>query len=346
MVIGTSYTRNWNEKSYNGNSSKTEGVRFADLIENQKNDAAEKIDVTKAVFTSNNPKELDKVLYTYYSQDRITCIREGKRNPDNPKEKLEQDELQWEIKLDNEEQYEKIMGFLASFPQEDNFRFATKEDFWNDFLEDKIDMEGFENFYQWTNHGEPNMGIGEDGELVGINRTKISDPNAKYFNDQTWIGHVWTEEEMWEQWNAQIEAASAMQRSNAPTGTLGLALRCRTGSINTNQYFKLANENGIIEYGGTKLICDRVTNSLKLGDCRNSNNCIQIALAEGGNLIVNKDNINDLVNILSMFSAEDQGRILESIQRNRMIENVAREDFLEQQAVSDIFDRDNTEKII
>ena len=45
-----------------------------------------------------------------------------------------------------------------------------------------------------------------------------------------------------------------------------------------------------------------------------------------------------------MFSAEDQGRILESIQRNRMIENVAREDFLEQQAVSDIFDRDNTEK--
>ena len=159
-------------------------------------------------------------------------------------------------------------------------------------------MEGFENFYQWTNHGEPNMGIGEDGELVGINRTKISDPNAKYFNDQTWIGHVWTEEEMWEQWNAQIEAASAMQRSNAPTGMLGLALRCRTGSINTNQYFKLANENEIIEYGGTKLICDRATNSLKLGDCRNSNNCIQIALAEGGNLIVNKDNIIDLVNIL------------------------------------------------
>lgn len=139
------------------------------------------------------------------------------------------------------------MEFLASFPQEDNFRFATKEDFWNDFLEDKIDMEGFENFYQWTNHGEPNMGIGEDGEQLGINRTKISDPNAKYFNDQTWIGHVWTEEEMWEQWNAQIEAASAMQRSNAPTGTLGLALRCRTGSINTNQYFKLADENGIIE---------------------------------------------------------------------------------------------------
>ena len=76
------------------------------------------------------------------------------------------------------------------------------------------------------------MGIGEDGEQVGINRTKISDPNAKYFNDQTWIGHVWTEEEMWEQWNAQIEAASAMQRSNAPTGTLGLALRCRTGTEN------------------------------------------------------------------------------------------------------------------
>lgn len=29
-----------------------------------------------------------------------------------------------------------------------------------------------------------------------------------------------------------------------------------------------------------------------------NNNCIQIALAEGGNLIVNKDNIIDLVNIL------------------------------------------------
>lgn len=329
MVVGTSYTRNWDEKSYHGDSAKPEGVQFADLIENQQNAAVEKIDVTKATFTNNNPRELDTVFYTYYSQDRITCIREGKRNPDNPEEKLEPDKMQWEIRLDNAGQYEKIMEFLVSFPQEDNFRFATKEDFWNDFLEEKIDMEGFENFYQWTNHGEPNMGIGEDGEQVGINRSRINDPNAKYFNDQTWIGHVWTEEEMWAQWNAQIEAASAMQKNNAPTGTLGLALRCRTESVNTNQYFKLANEMGIIEYGGAKLICDKVTNSLKLGDCRNSDNCIQIALSGGGNLIVNKDNIKDLVNLLSMFSQEDQGRILESIQRNRMIGAAAREDFLE-----------------
>lgn len=169
---------------------------------------------TKGTYTSNTPKELDTVFYTYYSPECIKCIREGERNPENPDEKIGEDILQWEIKLDSKEQYDKIMKFLSGFPQEDNFRFATRQLFWNDFLDGKIDMDRFFDFYAWTNDGSPDMGKGENGEQAGINKERINDSNAEYFNDWTWVEHVWTQEEMWEEWYAKIDAASAAQKTS------------------------------------------------------------------------------------------------------------------------------------
>lgn len=168
---------------------------------------------SRSTFTGGAPGKADKVFYTFYSAEGITCIREGKRSSENPKETTENDVLQWEIKLNGPEQYDKIVRFLTAFPQGDNLRFTANEKFWNDFLNDEIDMESFWDFYAWTDHGEARMNIGEDGKQTNLNTERIKDPNAEYFNDRTWIRNVWTEEEMWAQWYARIEAASAAQRA-------------------------------------------------------------------------------------------------------------------------------------
>lgn len=159
------------------------------------------IESTKAVFSGSAPEKPDRVFDTYYSPEGIRCIKEGE-------EQSGEDTLQWEIKFENKEQYQKIMQFLSRFPEEDNFLFASKKEFWNDFLNGEVDVDGFMKFYQWTEHGVPNLGVGIDGEQGKISREKITDPNAKYFNDRSWIGKVWTEEELWANWYAKVGAAN------------------------------------------------------------------------------------------------------------------------------------------
>lgn len=183
------------------------------LFEDQDVISENGISCTKGTYSGGNPEDLKTVFYTYYSPKCIKCIREGERNPANPEEKIGEDRLQWEIKLDSREQYDKIMEFLSNFPKEDNFRFATRSFFWNDFLEENIDMDSFFDFYAWTNNGCPNLGKGEDGEQVGLNAERFRDPNAEYFNDLSWL-HVWTKEELWEQRYGGMDASSVAQKTS------------------------------------------------------------------------------------------------------------------------------------
>lgn len=288
---------------------------------------------TKGTYSGSRPGELGPVFYTYYSPECIKCVREGERNPNNPDEKIGEDKFQWEIKLDSKEQYDKIMKFLSNFSQEDNFRFAVREIFWNDFLEDKIDMDHFMDFYAWTNNGCPDMGKGENGERVGINKERIHDPYAEYFNGSwIWIKHVWTREELEAEWNAKIEAASAAQKAS----DIGRAvLKYSDGTAYTNTYFRLADEMGILNYRGTKFTCDYKSNALKLGDCSDLKNCIRIALTGGGSLVVNKDSIDGLINAISMFSPEDVESILRALQKERMKQKALNEK--EEKIASELF---------
>ncbi len=176
----------------------------ARLFEDQDVIHAKKIEKTKGTYSGGDPQKLPKVFYTYYSPEGMKCIREGERNPADPEEKIGDDTLQWEIKFTDPKQYDRVMEFLAEFPEEDNFRFAANEKFWNDFLHGKVDMEGFREFYAWTDHGVPHMNKTEEGGHTGINRERILNPNSGYFNDWTWIRNVWTEEEMWANWYARI----------------------------------------------------------------------------------------------------------------------------------------------
>ncbi len=182
-----------------------------DLLFVERDEAEEKaaeyktIECTKAVFSGSAPEKPDRVFNTYYSPEGIRCIKEGEGNSG---EKTGEDTLQWEIKFESEEQYQQVMQFLSRFSEEDNFLFASKKEFWDDFLNGEVDMDGFMKFYQWTEHGVLNLGVSIDGEQGRISREKITDPNAKYFNDQSWIRKVWTEEELWADWYAKVGAAN------------------------------------------------------------------------------------------------------------------------------------------
>lgn len=77
-------------------------------------------------------------------------------------------------------------------------------------------------------------------------------------------------------------------------------------------YYHLSKD-GIIEYNGVTYVCDTVRNQLHLGDTSDKKNTLTIPLADGGSLLVNRDNIDDLAKSISMFSPEDINRIMRAL---------------------------------
>lgn len=78
-------------------------------------------------------------------------------------------------------------------------------------------------------------------------------------------------------------------------------------------YSSLANEDGVIEYNGVILQCDFDNNRLMLGNCSNLDNCIRVPLSGGGEFVFNRDQLSNISKIISMFSPEDQNRIMRAI---------------------------------
>ena len=84
-------------------------------------------------------------------------------------------------------------------------------------------------------------------------------------------------------------------------------------------------QNGIVEYNGTVFVCDYERNRLCLGDVSNSKDCISVPLSQGGCLVVNRDNLEDLANAIEMFSAEDVRRIMCAIAQDNKAQEVQKE---------------------
>lgn len=79
-------------------------------------------------------------------------------------------------------------------------------------------------------------------------------------------------------------------------------------------YESLSQDGGsTITYNGVTFLCDREKHTISLGDMTNPDDVINIPLASGGTLMVNKHNIGDLGRAIGMFSAEDIGVILRTI---------------------------------
>lgn len=84
-------------------------------------------------------------------------------------------------------------------------------------------------------------------------------------------------------------------------------------------------KDGIINYKGVVFVCDENKNALLLGDCSNPKNCISVNLENGGRLIVNRENLNELADAISMFSPEDIRRILCAIADDKKIQATQKE---------------------
>ena len=87
-------------------------------------------------------------------------------------------------------------------------------------------------------------------------------------------------------------------------------------------YSILADENGQISYNGVMFQCDFEKNRLCLGDVSNPDNCLNIPLEKGGCLLVNRDNIDGLIQAIGMFSPGDVNRIMRAIAQDAKLQQV------------------------
>ena len=94
--------------------------------------------------------------------------------------KPEQDEYEWEILFTDESQYKNATEFL-NYAGEfmDNFLFAAHENFWEDYLNGNMDVDGFKEFLEGTNNGIPDYSF-TVGDSMYIDKEKIQ--WAQYMN--------------------------------------------------------------------------------------------------------------------------------------------------------------------
>lgn len=85
----------------------------------------------------------------------------------------------WQIKFESREQYDKVNEFLQRLDWLTNMRFAAHENFWQDFMNDQIDLQDFEEFLRGTNNGVPDYSK-VVGDSMYIDREKMK--YASYMN--------------------------------------------------------------------------------------------------------------------------------------------------------------------
>ena len=191
-----------------------------DRFENAKYDIPDTIISNHSEYTDPETGEkvpVDITHTTSYSKDGIVCRKQIKDGDSITEREL------WKIDVAGEDDLAKIKDLLKSFGEGDRLTFASNEAFWRDYLDGSISADEFRDYYDSTNNGvidfENRM---REGEAL---RDIINEPYAEYFNNQSFIGHVWTEQEMWDDWNAKIEASQKAAKANGvdiepPTETI------------------------------------------------------------------------------------------------------------------------------
>lgn len=148
---------------------------------------------TKCSYPSSVPGREDTMYITWYTEEGIFCRKAGQREG-----------YEWSVRFESREDYRKVMGFLDRFDKEDNLRFASHENFWQDFLNDDIDIEGFMEFFAGTDHGVPDYTV-LVGDSMYVDRDKVQ--WAKYMNAPE--VKLYTREEMMKMQEELIEANKA-----------------------------------------------------------------------------------------------------------------------------------------
>lgn len=76
-------------------------------------------------------------------------------------------------------------------------------------------------------------------------------------------------------------------------------------------------QNGTITYKGVTFVCDTDRNRITFGDVTDRSKCLNISLKGGGCLMVNRDNLSDLSQAITMFCPEDINRIMTAIAEDK-----------------------------
>ena len=152
-------------------------------------------------YTDPDTEEIVPVNVKYitaYTEQGISC-----KEISDVGGKISQRDL-WSLLYDSTDRYEKVQEFLKSFSKDQNLTFAPQEKFWKDFMKDDFDIDGFRAYYNSTDNGKIDVEKAlQEGRKL---RDVLTEPYAEYINNTHFIGKVFTEQEMWDNWNSQIEA--------------------------------------------------------------------------------------------------------------------------------------------
>ena len=152
-------------------------------------------------YTDPDTEEIVPVNIKYitaYTEQGISC-----KEISDVGGKISQRDL-WSLSYDSPDSYEKVQEFLKSFSKDQNLTFAPQEKFWKDFMKDDFDIDGFRAYYDSTDNGKIDVEKAlQEGKKLG---DILTEPYAEYINNTHFIGKVFTEQEMWDNWNSQIEA--------------------------------------------------------------------------------------------------------------------------------------------
>lgn len=129
-------------------------------------------EIVKCTYPTDDPKEKHWYV-TCFGPDGVSC-KEGYFDGT----KWVTKDL-WSFSYTEKGQYEKILAFLERFASDANLRFAAHENFWQDFLADKIDEDDFVAFFKTTKDGVPDYTYEKNGSTY-IDREKVK--YAKYMN--------------------------------------------------------------------------------------------------------------------------------------------------------------------
>lgn len=132
-------------------------------------DGAELIssEIRKTVFKEATDTEPELSYITCFTPEGIICKKAG----------MGENEYLWKIDYDDEQDYERVMSLLNSFPSDWDLRFTSNEKFWKDYLAERIDKDDFiSKMNQFSDKGKVNYLIEKDGN------TYINEEIARYGN--------------------------------------------------------------------------------------------------------------------------------------------------------------------
>lgn len=142
--------------------------------------------------TDSETGQAISVRYVYRNFYTKEGIISGRSSYDSREAGIK-DTYNWRVDFNSEEDYERAMKFLDRIPEEDTTKFLTREDFWQDFVDGKIDEEEFFDYYDTLDHGKANIFKKDENGKNYVDNEMMNSKYYKYFGIQQVKSVPWEE---------------------------------------------------------------------------------------------------------------------------------------------------------